>query len=231
MTEPRREVEGDARGAAPALSPRTGLPLAAVALAALALWWGARPSDAWIVLESVDAERDDGESLDAGDRFAFATLITPGIGSADVQLGGSLRVLAPPGTRVELPPGPGRWFGRSRVLRVDEGRILVTTGDRPPDFDFVVMSPETRTRAAAATFSVERNSLGTRICLWKGRIETESLDGERVLGVPEGMRIQFFSVDMEPEAGPLTVEEETRLAALHAAGTASAAAAAGIAPR
>ena len=155
------------------LAPARLVPLAAAAIAALALWWGSRPAEQWTVLESVDAERDDGLSLDAGDRFAFATITTPGIGSADLQLGEAVRVVVLPGSRVELPPGPGRWIGRERALRVPKGRILVTTGDRAPDFDLVVLTPHSRTRTAAATFSVERAPVETRICLARGRIESE----------------------------------------------------------
>jgi hypothetical protein len=202
-----------------------GLSLAAAAAAAaavVALWIGSLPAESWVVLESVDGELDDGRPLDAGHRFPFGTLVTPGIGSADVQLGESLRIFAPPGARVELPPGPGRWIGRSRALRVEEGQIFATTGARPLGFERVVVSPETRARIDGTTFAVLRNDAGTRVGLWEGQIRAESPDGVHAVDVPAGMRVQFFAGGLEPAMAPLSDEERTRLQALHEAGLARA---------
>jgi hypothetical protein len=218
MTDPAPRTVPPPAAAARPLPPARLAPLAVAAVAALGLWWGSRPADRWVVLESVDAERDEGLSLDAGDRFAFATVTTPGIGSADLQLGEAVRIVVQPGSEVELPPAPGRWIGEERALRVIRGRILVTTGDRGPDFDLVVLTPHSRTRAASATFSVERISAGTRICAGRGRVEAETPRGDRTLGIPEGMQAQLYAGGLEPEIGPQTDEERARLEAVDLAG-------------
>ncbi|HMB70447.1 MAG TPA: FecR domain-containing protein [bacterium] len=220
MSDSQRELSGAPPAAAQPVSPAHLIPLAVVAIAALALWWGSRPAEGWTVLESVDAERNDGQSLDAGDRFPFATIRTTGIGSADLQLGETVRVVVLPGSKVELPPGPGRWVGRERAVRVAKGRVLITTGDRPPDYRLAVLTPHSRTQVGAATFSVERIPAGTRICLARGHIETEAPAREIVLSVPEGMQLQLYSGGLEPEIGSQTEEERARLEAVDRAGIA-----------
>lgn len=211
-----------ARGADPRRTSllRTFLPLSAAAAVIFASWLLARPTEMWTVLEVSDASRDDGQPIDEGDRFLFATVVTSAIGSADVQLGRTLRIAASPGTRMDLPPGPGRRLGRTRLLRIEDGEIYVTTAGRPLDFDLVVASPETRTHVRGATFAIRCNELGTCVSVWDGRIETESADEGFAAMVPVGSRVQFFAAGLPPETAPLRDEERERLKALRDGGLA-----------
>lgn len=197
---------------------RTLAPLAVAASLLALFWFGSSPSDTWTVLSATDAGLEGGRGLDDGDTFTFGTVVASERGELDVRLGDYLRVLAPVGATVELPPGPGRWFGKSHLLRVSKGEIYATTGGRKLDFELVVESPDTRTRILGTTFAVRCNDLGTCVCLYEGRIETVSSDGVHTVDVPSGRRVQFYQAGIEPSVQELSQEETDLLENLRANG-------------
>lgn len=207
------------------MAPRKMRPLVPLALAAgiaLALVLvGNQSPDRWRVLASTTVESVlvDDTAPEVARAFDAATGKTME-GRLDVQLGQRVRVLVEPESEVVFPRGPGRWFGHSRVLRVDEGEICATTEGQGLGFELVVETPEARTWVRGTTFAVTRNEIGTRVCLYEGSVEVAVTGDESRHEVPVMQKLQVYRDGRPPEVLPLTDGERTMLATMRTQGIA-----------
>lgn len=157
-------------------SSRFGNLLGAVAVMAALLAvaiFGRAPTDEWIVLDVVNpagVEAPAGSGLNKGDVIEPGTLACAPDAELEVQLGDRLRFRMMPGTRIELPAGPGRWFNRGRELSLASGEIYGTTGGNKLDFPLEVITDELTAQLTGTTFAVFRTDEGSCVCLWEGGI-------------------------------------------------------------
>ena len=213
-------LSGDASGAAvrlaPILTPRR-LPWTRVAVAAAAaavLVWGLSPADDWTVTAAEGTASLGGRETRPEHRVRAGLAATGADSWLETRLGDRLLLRVAPESRVELPPGPGRWLRGPRTLLVTEGEVYASTGGTALGFPLRIETPEAVTTIVGTTLAVRRNEFGTCVCLLEGRIELDGKHGERV-SVPAGRRIQIFSDGAEPRVEELTSEETALLKGLH----------------
>jgi len=185
------------------MPPASGRALAAV-IAALALLvgiYGSHPAESWRV---VDVLAPEGVTMDApvevGARLGALAIATGDSSELELQLGTRLRFRLLPGTRIELPEPPGRWFGRDRVLALTAGEIFGTTAGQALGFPLRFETPELSAELVGTTFAVWRTDEGSCVCLWRGSIEVTPRGGETV-SLPVEYRYFVF------KDGRLSLEE------------------------
>jgi hypothetical protein len=115
---------------------------------------------------------------------------------------------AAPGTKMNLPRAPGRWFGRTSTCRLDEGEARVLTG---PDFAgsrFRMWTHEGVTQLTGTAVSVFRAEPLTCVCVLEGTAEV-GLSLDTLEKVPAGMRKMMQ--DGVAEIVPIVPEHEEGL--------------------
>lgn len=202
------------------------LPLAvfggAAALAALLAVYvvGHQPRAAWMVTEVVEGpgvriaagEPEPGEEVFAG------TMATGDSSEFEIQLGDLLRLRLLPGSAIELPPSPGRWFGRERTLHLTAGEVFGTTGGRPLDFTLRVETPEAAVTLTGTTFAVLRDDDVTCICLFEGSLHVEPKTGADPVPFAPGHRMLVYRDGRAPQIDPLPARERMKLGMMRDAG-------------
>ncbi|GJM44436.1 MAG: hypothetical protein DHS20C21_12780 [Gemmatimonadota bacterium] len=210
--DPAGIVPSSARG--PVRRRRTAWTWIAAAAAAAALTlWGTTPSEQWTITTVQGTAHLDGQVVHVDGRAGSGNARTTSDSWFETSLGERLLVRVAPGSRVDLPAGPGRWFAGQRTLRVEEGEVFASTGNESLGFPLQIETPEATTTIVGTTFAVRRNELGTCVCLLDGQVDLKGAHGEEV-SVPTGRRIQIFSDGAEPMVEDLTAAESAMLLGL-----------------
>lgn len=206
--------------AAPPRRSRFGVmsAFAAVATAAvLALFlFGRAPTEEWIVLDVVGPtegiETPAGDTLAKGTRLKSGTLVTAGENELELQLGETLRFRMLPGTKIELPKAPGRWFDRDREMQLTSGEIYGTTGGNELGFQLDFKTDELTAVLTGTTFAVFRTPDRSCVCLWEGGIlVTSAADPDNPTALEPGQRIWIFKDGRPREIAPLDGMETMKL--------------------
>jgi ferric-dicitrate binding protein FerR (iron transport regulator) len=199
---------------------RLGAALAAAAAVAL-VWVGSRPTGTWHVAEVVGPQAIElaGRRPPAG---RPGSAVGPGpirVGAAselELALDTRLRLRLLSETQASLPPAPGRWFGRTRVVTVEAGEIFGATGG-PLGFRLRLSTPEAEAVLSGTSFAVIRNDEATCFCLYRGALEiTERARGRR-LSLPLEHRVLIFRDGRPPQVEPITDRERMKLSMMDAA--------------
>lgn len=199
--------------------------LMAAALGVLAVFIvGSMPTEEWVVLDIVNPDAvvapSDG-TLAVGMQLAAGRVVTGPESEMEVQLGSSLRFRMMPGTALELPRPPGRWFGRSRRLPLTSGEIYGTTGGRKLGFDLAFESDELRANLVGTTFALFRTDEASCVCLWEGGIVVTPLVGsEAAITLDPQQRVWVYKDGRQPEILPLSDMERMKLQMTQDAGIA-----------
>ena len=190
---PRAEASVEARTRAraaflavesPAVRPRRRnrwialLAAAVLGVAAVALV-GRQPTAEWIVLDVVEPAQISvpGEPPAIGDVVAAGRVATAAGAELELQLGDQLRLRLRPESELDLPPAPGRWFGRTRRLDLHAGEIYGTTGGQSLAFDLTFATGELQAGLTGTTFAVFRTDTTSCVCLWEGGIRVSPVAG------------------------------------------------------
>lgn len=147
----------------------------------------------------------DGRAFPAADRDAYADLVGPGshvqvTGDAqvDIQYPGSMVIRVLPGSDLDLPGRPGRWFGRHLASRLETGEISVMTWPGFQGNHLAIATPDGRAVISGTVANVYVNEDLTCICLLHGHVEVDAPDGK--LGAVEaGMRWVLHRDGTAPE--------------------------------
>jgi ferric-dicitrate binding protein FerR (iron transport regulator) len=199
--------------------------LMAAALGVLAVvWFGYQPEQAWTILDvqspggiAVQGDR----TLAVGDRVISGDLATGPESELEIQLGDKLRFRMLPGTSLNLPKPPGRWFGNNRRLHLDSGEIYGTSGGNKLGFDLVFSTDELEARLTGTTFAVFRTDITSCVCLWDGGIAvTPLVGGHGVISLEELSRVWIYKDGRAPEIAPLDAMETMKLQMTHDGGLA-----------
>ena len=194
-----------------------GLAAATTALAALLAVFiiGRMPTEQWVVLDVVNPA---GVEAPAGSGLQKGALLEPGVVACaegtelEVQLGERLRFRMMPGTRLELPAGPGRWFGRHRELKVAAGEIFGTTGGNKLGFPLEFQTRELTAHLTGTTFAVFRTDQGSCVCLWEGGITvTPTAETQAPTVLEPQSRVWVYRDGRPAEVLPLTDMEIMKL--------------------
>lgn len=232
----RLRANGEAAGARPAVKiasfpkrPR-GVPTLAwigaslAAAAALVVVFGAvnRGPTWWVTAARGDGTvRVDGQTVALDDRDAMRRLLVPGAeievtGNAELDLcsNGVLAMQLSPGTRMTLPPPPGRWLGRRTELYARSGELRVTTGRRFPGAQLAVMSPTAAIEVRGTTLAVIIEDTGTCVCVYEGTAMVGRLRGGEFAdmhAVPGGMRRYVYKDERTADADLHDMRDEERV--------------------
>lgn len=207
--------EGEPLALRPRLSvyQRWGGPLAAAAILVLVLiGYGLQPDQHWRV---TDVKNPDGVTgieggAELGATFASGHVITAADAEVELQLGDDLQIRLIPDTDVELPAGPGRWFGSARTLRLLAGEIYGTSGGEELGWRLTLAGRDAEALLTGTTFAVFLLEEATCFCLFEGGLEVRvSATGER-LDLPVGQRIWVYP-DGRTEIRPLGAMETMKL--------------------
>jgi len=201
--------------------------LLAAALGVLAVvWFGITPDQEWVVLDIVNPDGVTSKSavMATGSPLATGLVATGPESELEVQLGDQLRFRMVPGTSVDLPRPPGRWFGRDRRLTLTTGEIYGTSGGQKLAFGMIFATEELEATLTGTTFAVFRTDTASCVCLWKGGIAVSPLVGPTtpIVLQPE-QRVWIYKDGRQPELLPLSGMEQMKLQMIHDAGLAPSA--------
>ena len=189
----------------------TGL-VAAAAILAMLVVFGALPQESWRVTDVVNA---DGVRGIAGGAALGATLdaglvATDAESELELQLGEDLIVRLVGGSMAELPPGPGRWFGRQRTLRLRAGEVYGTSAGQPLGWKLSLAGRDAVGTLTGTTFAIFLREDTTCFCLYEGSLQVEVLSTGEVIDLPEGQRVWVWG-DGRKEIKPLDGRETMKL--------------------
>ena len=209
-------AEGRPRSAAPGRRSWRRRLVAGVAAAAAALAffsWAAAPRSGWVVvdLHMADEVLVAGRPPVIGAEVEEGAVQTTPCSEVELSLQDRLRLRFLSDARADLPPGPGRWFGRSRTLRVDKGEVYGSTGGAPLDFRLWIETDETRAVLAGTTFAVIRLEDATCLCLYDGRISFLPRGAETAIELPVGQRVFIYNDSRPLRFEPLDGRERMKL--------------------
>ncbi|HLQ67554.1 MAG TPA: FecR domain-containing protein [Candidatus Limnocylindrales bacterium] len=164
----------------------------------------------------------DGETVALADRDAMRRLLIPGAeietaenAELDLCMNGVLAVQLAPGTRMTLPPPPGRWFGRRCELYARGGEIRVTTGPRFSGARLAIMSPTAAVLVTGTTFAVIMEDAGTCVCVFEGNASVGRMRAGALADmsrVGSGRRRYVYKDERPPETREIREEERVKLA-------------------
>lgn len=182
--------------------------------------YGTRPAYDWYVTDVVEASgvQADAPSIEKGIRLTAGTITTTGDSQVEIQLGDQLRFRMLPGTKIQLPESPGRWFNRSRTIDLLAGEIYGTTGGKPLDFDLRVHTAEANAHIMGTTFAVLRFDFGTCVCLWTGELMVEPMSGDEGIMMPDEMKYFVYNDGRPNEMMPIDDMERMKLSMTQDAG-------------
>jgi ferric-dicitrate binding protein FerR (iron transport regulator) len=215
LTEGRDERRGRSRWATLLLAAALGI------LAVFLYGW--QPEASWVVLDTVEEGgiTVDGKPLAVGDSFTGGDIVVAAGSELELQLGEDLRVRLLSGTSLELPQGPGRWFGRSRKLELQRGEIFGTSGSGELGFDLAFVTGELSARLTGTTFAVFRTDEASCVCLWVGGIDVTALGTGEVITLEPQSRVWIYRDGRAPEVMPLSDMETMKLQMIDEAGLAN----------
>ena len=195
---------------------------AALGVLAVALY-GWQSADQWVVLDAVEAGgiTVEGRSVAVGESFGSGSVVVAAGSELELQLGHHLRVRLLAGTQLELPSGPGRWFGIDRTLKLDSGEIYGTSGGQKLDYDLAFVTDELSARMTGTTFAVFRTDEASCVCLWVGGIDVTSSAGGEVVTLEPRSRVWIYRDGRAPEVLPLSDMETMKLQMTDEAGLAT----------
>jgi len=167
-----------------------------------------------------------GQSVALDDRDAMRRLLVPGAeieltGNAELDLcsNGVVSVQLAPGTRMTLPPPPGRWVNRRTELYARSGELRVTTGRKFPGAELAVMSPTAAVQITGTTLAVIIEETGTCVCVFDGTAMVGRQRGGEfadMRAVPGGMRRYVYKDERanakDPDLHDMRGDERTKLA-------------------
>jgi hypothetical protein len=195
------------------------------AAAALLLVLGAlnRGSTWWVTAARGDGiVRVDGQEISLDDRDAMRRMLKPGAeievtGNAELDLccDGVVAVQLAPGTRMTLPPPPGRWVGRNTELYARGGELRVTTGPRFEGARLEIFSPSAAVLVTGTTLAVIIEDAGTCVCVFDGTALVGRARGGRqtdMRPVAGGSLRYVYEDDRSPASAGMRPEERTKLA-------------------
>ncbi len=147
----------------------------------------------------------DGRSFPAADRDAYADLVSPGshvevTGDArvDILYPGALILRVLPGSDLDLPGRPGRWFGRHLAGGLEIGEVSVLTWPGFQGNHLAIETPDGQAVISGTVANVFVNQDLTCICLLHGHLDVVAPDKD--LGeVEAGMRWVLHRNGSAPE--------------------------------
>ena len=188
------------------------------------VWFGSLPTQEWVVLDVVNPSGvvvTDG-APEVGARLSGGRLATGPESELEVQLGDQVRFRMIPGTELQLPRPPGRWFGRGRRLNLNAGEIYGTSGGNKLDFELVFATGELEAQLTGTTFAVFRTAEASCVCLWEGGISVVPLVGTVApINLAEKQRVWIYKDGRAPEILPLSDMETMKLQMTEEAGLAT----------
>jgi hypothetical protein len=117
----------------------------------------------------------DGATINVTDESALAAGIragaevgTPPGAVIDLIAGNVVLFEIAGGTRMSIPPMPGRWFGREVACSLYVGEIRIKTGTDFRGSQLLVYTPEGVAEIAGTLLSVQRDEGGTCVCVVEG---------------------------------------------------------------
>lgn len=198
--------------------------LMAAALGVLAIVWiGFTPDQEWVVLDTVNPDGISAPTAATavGSPLAAGLVTTGPESELEVQLGDQLRFRMVPGTALDLPRPPGRWFGRSRRLTMTAGEIYGTSGGQRLAFGMIFATEELQATLTGTTFAVFRTDTTSCVCLWTGGITVTPLVGPtEAINLQPEQRVWVYKDGRAPELLPLSDREVMKLQMIHDAGLA-----------
>jgi ferric-dicitrate binding protein FerR (iron transport regulator) len=197
------------------------LAVAAAVVIALALFsYGNRSTHEWYVTDVVEPSgvRAGEAHLETGTRLASGVVSTEEGSELEIQLGDQLRFRMLPGTAIELPKPPGRWFGRSRTIRLTDGEIYGTTGGQGLAFDLRIETSEAVAEILGTTFAVLKLDVGTCVCLWTGGVTVTPVAGGDAVRLPDEMKYYVYNDGRPGKMEPIDPMERMKLSMTHDAG-------------
>lgn len=188
---------------------------AAAALLAVALVFANR-APAWQVLAAngTGSVLVNGESVAVGDLAALTAHMrrgghvqVAGELTLDVVAPGVLAVALAPGSDLELPPAPPRWWGRTMRAELNAGDVYFSTGPRFHGTTLDVTTPHATVRAVGTSFAVLCAPTSTCVCVMEGKVRVggaaTAAGGGRE--IPAGMRCVMHA-DQASETLPILDE-------------------------
>ena len=219
----RAFLEGE--GATLELRPRLttyqrwgGVLAAAAVLFFVVMMYGMQPTSTWRVTDVVNPDGVAGVTAVDGELLGAeipAGRVATGPGSElELQLGQDVRIRLIPGSEVELPPGPGRWFGRERSLRIHAGELYGTSrgtnGSEELGWRLTLAGRDAEALLTGTTFALFLLEEATCFCLFEGGLQVQvAATGERI-DLPVGQRIWVYP-DGRTEMRPLDGMETMKL--------------------
>jgi hypothetical protein len=209
------EGEGRPLNLKPDLSAyqRWGGVLAAAAILLLVLiQYGRQPVDVWRVTAVVnpvgvvgfDAPVATGLTLNSG------RVATGSESELELQIGQDLQIRLIPDSEVELPSGPGRWFGNARTLRLRAGEVFGTSGGGELGWKLTLAGREAEAELTGTTFAIFLRDDSTCFCLFEGGLRVKVLATGESIDLPVGQRVWIYD-DGRTEMGPLDARETMKL--------------------
>lgn len=198
---------------------------ATVVLAILAgFWYGGQPRSAWVVTDVVEAGGIVAEgAAEAGLIDQGATVVAGRINAGpeselELQLGDQLRFRILPGTSIELPAAPRRWFPDTQTIVVHSGEIYGTTGGQVLEVPLKVIAQQAEARLMGTTFAVFQNEDGTCVCLWHGCIMVFPMNGGEPVEMEHEKKYYVYTDGSTSGQIPLDGMERMKLQMMSEAG-------------
>jgi hypothetical protein len=143
--------------------------------------------------------RADGRTIDLADQNALAAGIRAG---AEIEVppevlidlisGNVVLFEIAGGTRMSIPPMPGRWFSRDVACSLFVGEIRIKTGKDFPGSELLVYTPEGIVEITGTLLSVQRDEGGTCVCVLEG-VALVGVDEDDMQQVKPGYRKVMYS--------------------------------------
>ncbi len=146
-----------------------------------------------------------------------ARIELPADASLELMAPGDLAIEITPGTRMILPPTPGRWFRRAIRTELGTGELRITTGPRFHGARLAIATPEVHVEVVGTTLAVIREPQGTCVCVLEGRVRVGAMTGPRpgpMVPVDGGRRRYVFNDGRPPEMATMRDTEHLPLGAL-----------------
>jgi len=144
----------------------------------------------------------------------------PADAEMDLVAPGAIAMTLSPGSDVDVPPAPGRWFQRIAHVVVRAGETYITTGRRFHGAHLTVATDEARVEVVGTTFAVLRHEEGTCVCVMEGKVLVGAV-GEAPVEVGAGVRRFCYprALGLPSESAPILESSEHALHALRSSTT------------
>ncbi len=194
-----------------------GLALLALAIAAvIAVAVGNRGAD-WQValLGQARVVLDGGQLPDQQEDLAGllargGQIRTPPRAGVAITAARTLALELAPDSELELSAPVGRWFDRTTGANLRHGRLLIRTGERFDGAAFEVYTAGGMVRVLDGVVAVERDSVGTRVCVLEGDA-VAGLNHDELNPVLAGHCLHLFGRDRDQDLTTLTRSQTVAL--------------------